>query len=361
MAIFSIPNVRIAGVAACVPEKIVHNIDYKWISLKERKSLIKNVGVEQKRHVSKGVITSDLCFAAAEVLLRELGWERSEIDLLVFISQSRDYVLPATACVLQQRLGFPKTTAALDVVMGCSAYNYGLSVVNGMMSHGGIKKALMLVGDISSLGSHRDKTTYPLFGDAGTATAMEYREGYPPVWFNLQTDGSGYRAIIIPESGFRKFPTPKTFEYKRYGKGIIRHMGHVVLDGMEVFNFSLREVAPNIKKLLRHVERELDSFDYVVFHQANLLMNETIRKMLKLEKEKVPYSLDRFGNTSSASIPLTLVTELRKELTERPLSLMLTGFGVGLSWGSNIVETDGIVVPELVEYEKFIKNDWKSL
>jgi len=353
MAIYSTPNVKFAGISACVPKDIAHNKDYKWIGEKERNNLIKTIGVESKHHVKKGTTTSDLCYVAADGLIKKLGWNRDEIDLLIFVSQSRDYLLPATSCILQERLGLSQTCVALDVDMGCSGYNYGLSVASGMMTNGGIRKALLLTGDVSSIGSKRDKTVYPLFGDAGTATALEYKKGAPDIWFNLQTDGKGYRAIIIPEGGFRKFPTKKTFDYKSYGKGIIRSEGHVFLDGIEVFNFSLREVAPNIKKMLKHTGKEIKDFDYFVFHQANKLMNNTIRRILKIDKEKFPFSLTNYGNTSSASIPLTIVTQLRKEVETKKLNIILAGFGVGLSWGSNIIELDKITCPKIFIYEDY--------
>lgn len=353
MAIFSIPNVKISGMSACVPKQVVYNKDYKWISEKERNNLIKIIGVNQKRVVEKGTITSDLCYVAACGLIKDLCWDKTEIDLLIFVSQSRDYLLPATACILQERLGLPHTTIAQDISMGCSAFNYGLSTISAMMSHGGIKKALLLIGDISSYGSYRDKTVYPLFGDAGAAIALEYKPEAKKMTFNLQTDGKGYKAIIIPHGGFRRLPTVKTLEYKKYGKGIIRHKGHVVLDGVEVLNFSLREVAPNVKKLLKDINKDINDFDYVVFHQANKLMNNTIRRILKIDKSKFPSSLKEFGNTSSASIPLTIVTQLQKEITNKKVSILTVGFGVGLSWGSNNIELDKISCPNLFIYEDY--------
>ena len=353
MAIYSTPNVRISGISACVPKNVKHNKDYTWISEKERKNLIKTIGVESKHHVKKGTATSDLCYVSADGLIKELDWDRSEIDLLIFVSQSRDYILPATSCILQERLGLSHTCVALDVNMGCSGYNYGMSVITSMMSNGGFRKALMLTGDVSSIGSHRDKTVFPLFGDAGTATAFEYKKGVADMHFNLQTDGKGYKAIIIPEGGFRSLPSNKSFKYKSYGKGIIRHRVHVSLDGIEVFNFSLREVAPNIKKLLKYTNQKIDEFDYVVFHQANYLMNNTIRRMLKIDEAKFPFSLKNYGNTSSASIPLTIVTELNEEAKTKKLSILMAGYGVGLSWGSNIVELDKITCPNIFIYEDY--------
>ncbi len=352
MAVFSTQNVRIAGVAACVPQKEVSNLDYSWVSLKERKALIKTTGVETKRIAPKGTTTSDMCYPAADKLINELGWDRNDIELLVFISQSRDYLLPQTSGILQDRLGLPRTCLCLDIPLGCSAFVYGISVMGSMMASGAIKKGLLLMGDISSIGSYRDKSTYPLFGDAGTATAFEYRDGYPSMHYNLQTDGSGYDALMIPHGGFRNFATRDSFNYVKFAKGIHRTKFHVVLDGIRIFNFSITEVRPNMNKLFEQAKTTVDDFDYFIFHQANMLMTETIRRQLKIPREKFPYSMRKYGNTSSASIPLTLVTELRRQLTTENLRLAFAGFGVGLSWGSAFASTDKIVVPELLEYNK---------
>jgi 3-oxoacyl-[acyl-carrier-protein] synthase-3 len=352
MAIFEIPDIRIAGLSACVPKKKLSNHDYNWITQKERDQLIQMIGVENRHVAEPGQTTSDLCFQAAEQLLASLTWERSEINLLVFVSQSRDYIIPSTSAILQDRLKLPKTCLAIDINLGCSGYVYGLSVIGSLMKTTGLQKGLLLVGDLSNVTSHyRDKSTYPLFGDAGTATALELKPGFPAMQFNLQTDGSGYDAIIIPDGGVRNLMSKKSFAVKKYGDGIYRSRLHIALNGIEVFNFSLREVVPNIKTTLKHFNRQLDEFDFLMFHQANRLINETIRKMLKVDPSRVPYSLRDYGNTSCSSIPLTMVTQLRSNLGEKPHKLLLAAFGIGLSWGTVLIETDGIVVPEITEQE----------
>lgn len=351
MALFSIPNIRMAGIAAAVPKKSVSNLDYKWISVKDREMVVKTVGVENRRVAEPGTATSDLCVASAEKLIGELGWVKEEIQLLIFISQSRDYIIPSTSGIIQHRLGLPHSCLAFDIGLGCSGWVYGVSVMAGMMQSSGIKKGLLLVGDISTLtASYRDKSTYPLFGDAATATAFEFCEGAPPMHFNLESDGSGYDAIIIPDGGMRNFVSKKSFDYQKHGEGIYRNRFQIALNGIEVFNFALREVAPNVKRLLQDLSKTTADYDYFVFHQANLLMNETIRKMLKLDKEKVPYTIRNFGNTSSASIPLTIVSELKDQIRSRKVQLFTCGFGVGLSWGSVAMETDRVVCPDLIEY-----------
>lgn len=352
MAIFEIPDVRIAGLSACVPKKRLSNHDYNWITQKERDQLIQMIGVETRHVAEPGQTTSDLCFQAAEQLLDKLGWEHGEINLLVFVSQSRDYIIPSTSAILQDRLKLPKTCMAIDINLGCSGYVYGLSVISSLIRTTGIQKGLLLVGDLSNVtSSYRDKSTFPLFGDAGTATALELKPGFAPMQFNLQTDGSGFEAIIIEDGGVRNLPSKSSFTMKKYGEGIYHNRMQVSLNGIEVFNFSLREVVPNIKTTLKHFNRQLDEFDFLVFHQANRLINETLRKMLKVDPARVPYSLHDFGNTSCSSIPLTMVTQIRKGLGVKPQKLLLSAFGIGLSWGTALIETDGIIVPELTEQE----------
>lgn len=350
MALFSLSGIKISGISAAVPENKESSADYTWISIKERESLIKNIGVETRRVANKGTTTSDLCMIAAEKLLNDLNWDRSEIELLIFISQSRDYLVPTTACIVQDRLGLPHSCVAMDIGLGCSGYVYGLSVIGSMMQSGAFSKALLMVGDISTLTTcYRDKSTYPLFGDAGTVTAFEYDVDAPKMHFNLQTDGSGYKALIIQDGGARNVMSRQSFKIKKISKGIYRSKLNLELDGIEVFNFTLREVVPNIKSLLRHTGLTLSEMNWVVFHQANRLINETLRKMLKLEVEKVPYSIKDFGNTSGASVPLTMITALKEPLVSHKSKLLLAAFGVGLSWGSVIIETDRICIPDLLE------------
>lgn len=352
MALSSLSGVRIAGLAACVPKQIVSNRDYNWVKVKEREQLIKTIGVETRRVASKGTTTSDLCVVAAEKLLRDLNWDRSEVDLLIFVSQSRDYLVPTTACIVQDRLQLPHSCVALDIGLGCSGYVYGLSVIGSMMQNGSIRKALLMVGDISTLTTYyRDKSTYPLFGDVGTVTALQYDAGAPQMHFNLQTDGSGYKALMIKDGGARNGLSRQSFDVKKISDGIYRTRLNLVLDGVEVFNFTLREVVPNIRKLLSASGQSLPEINYVVFHQENRLINETLRKMLKLDAGKVPYSIKEFGNTSGASVPLTMVVALKDALRMGKTKLLLSAFGVGLSWGSAIIETESVCVPDLLEID----------
>jgi 3-oxoacyl-[acyl-carrier-protein] synthase-3 len=348
MSLFHVKGAEIKGISAAVPKDIISNRDYELITPEEREILIKTTGIE-KRHIAlHGETTGDLCYAAAEKLIADLNWKKDEIDLIVFVSQSPDYFLPATSIILQNRLGLSKTTAAFDVLLGCSGYVYGLSVIASMMATGGFRKGLLLAGDVSSAGvNEKDKSTYPLFGDCGTATALDYNRDYQ-LTFNLQSDGSGKDAIIMPHGGLRNPITPESLIEKEYEPGITRHMRNLWLNGMDVFNFSTREAPPNVKGLMEFAGKSLEDTDFLVMHQANLLMNETIRKKLKFPQEKTPYSLREFGNTSSASIPLTIVNSFRQN-NPSSSKMVLASFGVGLSWASCYLEAGKLVTPEIVK------------
>lgn len=349
MALTTVPNITIKAIAACVPKNEESNYDYDLLSESEQKLLVKTTGIENRRVASNDLCTSDMCLESAEKIIEDLQIDREEIDILILVSQTIDYFLPATSIILQDRLKLSKNTVALDIVLGCSGYVYGLSVISSMMSNGNLKKGLLLVGDKSTFSlSKEDKSTYPLFGDAGTATLVEYDPNAEPLNFNLQSDGSGYEAIMIPDGGTRSPWTEATDEVIEVAEGVKRTRRNLWLDGIEVFNFSLREAPPNVRELLDYTNTSTDDYNYFVFHQANKLMNESIRKKLKLPEEKVPYSLKNFGNTSSGSIPLTMVTELGEQL-DKSTNLVLSAFGVGLSWASVSIKNATIKCLPLIE------------
>lgn len=351
MAIFSIPNVELKGVAACVPPFIDENRKSTLMSPEEMGKLIESIGVERKHIADQNTCTSDLCYKAAEKLITELRWAKEEIDCLIFVSQTPDYILPATSCLLQERLDLSKECYTLDVSLGCSGWVYGLSAISGLLANGGMKKGLLLVGDTTSkTTSPEDKSSWPLFGDAGTATALEYKEGAKGFTFHMATDGGGWNAIVVPDGGFRNLFSEKTLCMEQQSEGVIMNHLHCRLDGMTVFSFAISKAPKSVKTLLEKLGMDKEQIDFYLFHQANFFLNETIRKKLKLGKEQVPYSLKNFGNTSCATIPLTMVSELRSKLEVEKLKMVGCGFGVGLSWGSVYFETDEIVCPELVIY-----------
>lgn len=350
MAFSYIPHVRLAGISASVPRKAFENKDFNGFSTAEAEKFMHTTGVFRKRIAGDELCTSDLCFYAAEKLINDLNWSIADIDCLIFVTQTPDYVLPETSCLLQSRLGLKEDVFALDISLGCSGWVFGLKVLASLLSHGNMKKGLLLVGDtISKVCSWHDNTTAPLFGDAGTATALEYSLADEGFRFHTAADGSGYKAIIIPDGGNRNPSSPESFKYHKDESGSKRNRVQLSLDGMNVFSFGISKAPESVKLISEHFSIDLQDVDYFVFHQANLFMNEKIRKKLKIPEEKVPYSLNNFGNTSSATIPLTMVTELKDQLKTKSNKIIACGFGVGLSWGSVYFEADNIVCSELVE------------
>lgn len=349
MAVLDLEHIAVRGVSACVPHQVEENIDVysRWGDYGQ---FVSTTGIERRRKADSKICSSDLCIAAAEKLIAELHWDKKEIDAIVFVTQTSDYILPATSNIIQQRLGLSENCYALDISLGCSGWVYGLSVLAALMQSGTIRKGLLLAGDtLLKFCSAEDKSTYPLFGDAGTVTALEYTVGSGAMKFCMHSDGLGSEAIIIRNGGYRQPVVPESFMMKSHGEGIVRNELNLELDGMSVFSFGISKAPKVVDSLIERFKLDKDSIDYYLFHQANLFMNEKIRKKLKLVPERVPYSLRDFGNTSCASIPLTMVTQISEELRNKQLTHIGCGFGVGLSWGSVYFCTDHIVCPELIE------------
>ena len=338
------------GIAACVPKAEVANADFPFSTEKEKSLFIKTVGIEKRRVAKAGVCTSDLCFEAATKLIDDLQWEKSEIDVLLLVTQTPDYITPPTSVMLQNKLGLPTSCIAYDINLGCSGYVNGIALAAALLNALGKGKALLLAGDISSATiSTKDKSTTPIFSDAGSATALEFQKNAAPFLFNMENDGSGCNAIHIPHGGYRNPVTEESLKEIVEGEGITRNKTHLVLNGIDVFNFSVNRVPKNVDSLLQHFKIEKNEIDYFIFHQANKIINDTINKKLKLDPQRVPSSLRDFGNTSSATIPLTIVTQISKEISTRPLRLLFCGFGVGLSWSSLYLETENVHCAKLLE------------
>lgn len=351
MAIVRINNVSIRGIAACVPHHIEDNKCLALLgSREEADRFIENTGIEYRHTVkSSNLCASDLCYQAAEQLLDKLNWSRDEVDCLIFVSQTPDYILPATACILQHSLGLSIDCFAMDISLGCSGWVYGLSTISSLMASGMMKKGLLLSGDTTTVTkSPRDKSTYPLFGDAGTATALEYGEGSGSMMFHLGTDGKGFDSIMIPDGGFRNFYSEHSLQTEEVEPGIYRNRLQSILNGPAVFTFGITKAPRSVNTLLDHFQLSKDDIDYFVFHQANLMLNEKIRSKLKIEPSKVPYSLRQYGNTSSASIPLTIVAELASVLNKGNHRILASAFGVGLSWASVVFDTNDLVCPDVI-------------
>lgn len=349
MAASTIASVRIAGIAAVVPSQSsqVGGSD----SDQDLTKVIASTGVRSRRVAPREVCTSDLCAKAAELVLEEVNWDRDTLDLLIFISQTPDHVLPATACLLHGRLRLNKQCAAFDVNLGCSGYVYGLALASAHLQSGMASRVLLLVGDtISKITSDKDRSVAYLFGDAGTATLLERNESGAPMSFITGSDGTGGAHLQVDAGLFRRPSTEATRTVTTREGGNMRNDEQLFMNGPEIFNFTIREIPALIKATLDQAQWSLDDVDAVVFHQANQFMLNYLSKRMKLPPEKVVLALEEYGNTSSASIPLAICAQLRDRIGAGRIKLLLAGFGVGFSWAAATVELDQPFIAPVTNY-----------
>lgn len=353
MAFLKIDNVAIKGISACVPPSVEENRDIPFYAPSEAEQIIVATGIERRHIAGPNICVSDLCFKAAEKLIEELEWDKDSIDLLALCTQNPDYKNQPTSFLVHERLGLKESVMCLDFFHGCPGWVTSLSSVSAMLSTGGIKRALLLVGDtVSKDQNQASHESRPLFGDACTATVLEYEQGAPAMLFNNGTMSDGGKALILTQGGYRNPYTHETLEIE-----LARRAGTLPegladdMDGMDVFSFAITKVPKALKRLCTEYEIKIEDIDYLILHQANKLIVDAIAKRLKIPTEKVPLGLHEYGNTTSASIPLTIVSECAEAYRNGKQKALVCGFGTGLSWGSAFIETNKIVIPKVIIYE----------
>ena len=349
MATIKYNNVGIRAISACIPRQIVYNKDLGYLIPEEEiEKTISNIGVVERRIVDDGVCASDLCFKAALLLMEDNDIAPESIDVLLFMSQTSDYRIPATAPILQHRLGLSIDTLCLDLTLGCSGYVFALSTAFAYASMEGINRVLLLDGEtFSKIVNKRDKVDWPLYGDGATATLIE-KGDFGTSTFILRSDGSGKDAVIIRD-GIRNTITTESCVEKEEEDGNIRTGLEVFMDGMAVFNFAMKRVPKSIKEILEINSLTMNDIDWLVFHQANKFMTDFFIRKLKFDATKVPYCIQKYGNTSSTSVPLTIVSELHDKLKDGD-RLVMSGFGAGLSWGTALLSFNNCKISPVIEY-----------
>ena len=347
MAFWRLHNVALRGVTGTVPNNPVKTAELPVFTQEEADLFDATVGIRNRYIAPNDICASDLCFDAAERLIEGLEWPKESIDVLLFVSVTGDYKTPPTSAILQDRLGLPQSTFVLDVPMGCCGCMYGINVAGNLISSGTAKRALVLIGDTAMrMGSLKDKSRMPLFGDSGTAVALEYDVTADDIIVDFNTMGSGYQALMTPHGGYRH-PIDKesSFEYEDFGNGIVRAPKDALINGMDVFSFAITKPVLSLKKMLDEQGFDKDKdVDYFLIHQANKLIVDRIVKKLKLDEAKVPYNLQEFGILGGASIPMLMVSEIAEALKNRPLTLVCSSFGLGLTWGTMVLKTKKMMV-----------------
>lgn len=343
-SVIEINHIDLKGITACVPKEKECSKDYTGFSPDETNKFIRITGIEERRIAPKNTSALDLGIHALNNLILQHHLNPAEIDILLVVSQTREYIMPQMAHIIQQKCGLRNELLCFDIPAGCAGFNLGLSIVGNLLEAGKYKKAVLICTDTTSKATfYNDKAIYPILGDAAIASLFEYNETASPIYYQHFSDGSGAEYLIIPYGAYRSGYDDATLPNILYEDGIERPGNKVFINGNKIFEFAVGTIPSSISKFLESANTPIQHIDYFVLHQANKIINETIRKQLRQEAEKFPMSISVFGNTSSASIPITILFALNKVQPESfPLKLLLCGFGVGLSWSNvliNINET----------------------
>ncbi|MBL8253493.1 MAG: ketoacyl-ACP synthase III [Candidatus Competibacter sp.] len=330
MSFSRVDGFRVAGVSTCVPPRLIDNIECgKDYGIDEVRKVVAMAGVRYRHIVEPGITSADLCFEAANSLIDRINWARDSITGLILVTQTPDYFLPSSSCMLHKWLGLSDQCAAFDVGLGCSGYPYGLYLATTMLKAGGHQRILMLHGETpSQFTSPDDHATTLLFSDVGSATAIEMTDasGHPG-FFCLQTDGQGYDDLIVRGGGFRDRSPSNP-------RDLFLHM-----DGAGIFNFTIKRVPPLIRDTLAFANLTVDDIDWYLFHQSNRFIMKHLAKKCGLPEQRLPLVLERFGNSGGASVALAL-TQGVPDTDRNAGRVMVVGYGVGLSWGAAIVRIE---------------------
>jgi len=315
--------------------------------------LKKTLGLEYRFLAPPGITTLDLCKQAAVNLLINCHFTVNQIDAIIFVTQTPDYWQPGNACLIHGQMSFPKSTAAFDVNQGCSGWIYGLYLAFSMIESGGCGNILLLAGDtVTQTINPKDRAVWPLFGDAGSATLIERSEEDLPSWFCLHTDGIGWENINIPAGGHRKPKSSITSVEKTDEDGNKRSEDNLYVNNIEVFGAMLREEPKAVKELLEFSKKTVEQVDLFVFHQANKFILHNLAIRIKAPILKVPMeTISKFGNQSSASIPATLCDAIPDKLRQATKSVACSGFGVGLSWASCLINIGPLLDCSITQYQ----------
>lgn len=325
---------EIAGIGAYVPEKILSNADLEKIVDTSDEWITTRTGIKERRIAPEGVATSDMMAKAAEIAVKMAGIDVSEIQLVIGCTATPDMDFPSSACLVQKKLGI-KNAGAFDLEAGCSGFLYGLSIASQFIATGSMDTILVLGGEtLSRIQNWEDRATCVLFGDgAGAAVVRAGKEGGGVLNFHLSADGSFGDALKLPAGGSAMPPTEKTVREK---------LQTVHMDGREVFRQAVTKMTESAQKALEELNMSVDQIDYFIPHQANIRIIESVGKKLGIPEEKTIVNLQKYGNTSCASLPIALYEAVKDGRVKKGDTILMTAIGAGLAWGAIVMRMGDI-------------------
>jgi 3-oxoacyl-[acyl-carrier-protein] synthase-3 len=349
-------NKRISAILSVVPGQESRFDDERSnYNLTEEKArrMKKMMGLDRHRVAAPGVCSSDLCVYGLQQLLNEGTLKKEEIGALLFVSQTPDYYLPPTSNVIQGRLGLGCDVVCLDLNQGCAGFVIGLMQAFMLLDMMDADKVVLLNGDTASkLVDKHNRITYPLIGDAGSVTIIERCAEENPVHLCLKMDGSRHRALIVPGGAFRTPSSPESLKLVEVEEGVVQSLEQIHMDGAAIFNFTLEDVPPQIEEVLSYSGNSKESIDYFLFHQPNQFILKQMADKMKIPQEKLPNNIvGIYGNSSSVSIPVNITHNCGQQLQNSALRVCLSGFGVGLTWGSMVMNLGPLATCQTVDYE----------
>ena len=352
MSQITFEGIGIKAISACVPPRIVKTAEQtKYFSDDQLSGFIATTGIDERRITEDSVTSSDLCKQAAETLFENLGGAeiKEKISCLLFVSQTPDYRMPNTACILQDKLGLSNKIFSLDINQACSGFVWGVMTAYSLCNSG-FDNILLLVGDTpSKFLSPNDTSTSLMFGDAGTAILINKDSAYGKSFFSFNTDGSYRDVVYIPKGGYRDMSSPDGLEYEKDEDGNEKNKEQIHMDGLEVFSTSINVMTKDIKTLLAYAGMNIDDIDTVVLHQANRFMNKKISKKLGVDPAKEIVSIHKFGNTSCTSIPLNMA--FNKGKFGESDKLLFEAIGASFTWGSAIINLSCLINCGVEDYK----------
>lgn len=343
-------NVAVKGIVSVIPQKELSLLDDEQLYNGDQRRIdrvIKSSGFLKRRVCDEDVTTSDLCCYAAEKLLERMDYNRLDIDALLFVSYTPDYLMPASSYVLHKKLGLAQKCICMDIPQACSGYVIGLFQAS-MLINSGCKKVLLLVGDtFSKFSDMFNDHTAPIFGDAGSATLIERTDDLMRSYYNVMSSGEHYDSLMCKNGGFRRIPKSDMF----YQDGMFKYDAH--MDGGKIFEFTINNVAPSVEELMAYSSVNINTLDYYLFHQANKYIIRNVAGQLNIDISKVPMeTLSKYGNQCGGSIPCAICDQIADDVRRKNNRVLLAGFGVGLSVANAVIDLNQIYCSDVLLYEK---------